>query len=417
MNDKLNFNTLFMDVMPILNKQRVEKEERRKRGEDFNIFRTMRMQNDEVHTHSAVIAALLNPEEYHGSKSSFLRAFLHQINELKIYEDKISDTDNAVIEVEKNIGKISKDKEKGGRLDILIKLNLQDEPLPVLIIIENKIYAADEEKQLVRYCNYAKEDKHCSKYYIFYLTLDGRLPSECSTGKKLKCDEDYYCISYRNDIHNWLSDCQKEAHGKPLIHGIITQYKDLVETLTNQNIDMETRNELVSKIAENHEYMILASMIKDNYKHILNQMCEKKLEPIFNEVATKLGLEYGRYDIWGNQYSGAYFKKEKWKTLSIGLEFMKDNLDNFCYGIKYQNEKGENNQKALDLINKDNELREGDNSNWWAWYIQDKEYPNWMREDAVNALYNGQMKEHIESILREYMGKINSIEDELLPRT
>ena len=88
MNDKLNFNTLFMDVMPILNKQRVEKEERRKRGEDFNIFRTMRMQNDEVHTHSAVIAALLNPEEYHGSKSSFLRAFLHQINELKIYEDK-----------------------------------------------------------------------------------------------------------------------------------------------------------------------------------------------------------------------------------------------------------------------------------------------------------------------------------------
>ena len=155
MIDKPDFNTLFEETMPILYKYRVKKEERRERGEDFNIFRTLRMQYDEVHTHSAMISALLNPKEYHGCKSSFLRAFLRQIKELKRYEDKISDLDNAVIEVEKFIGNISQDKDDGGRLDILIKFYLQDEKLPVLIIIENKIYDIDEVNDLLEKNGYA----------------------------------------------------------------------------------------------------------------------------------------------------------------------------------------------------------------------------------------------------------------------
>lgn len=424
MNNKPDFNTLFEETMPILYKYRVIKEERRKRGEDFNIFRTLRMQYDEVHTHSAMISALLNPKEYHGCKFSFLRAFLHQIKELKIYEDKISDLDNAVIEVEKSIGNISQDKENGGRLDILIKLYLHDEKLPVLIIIENKIYAADEEKQLVRYYNYAKR-KSCSNYYIFYLTLDGRLPSENSTGKMLECDKDYYCLSYRNDILNWLCDCQKEANGKPLVHGIITQYKDLVSFLTHQNMDMDTQIKLASKIAENSEYMILASIINDNYKHILHQMCELRLNDLCKRVAQNLNLNCKHYGQWGNKYSGVSFTKEQWQHFSVSFEFMKDNLDCFCFGVKYlasiKEQKSETEKAILSKCVQDEFEKDlfidwqpwHSNEYWWPWYFQDKKYPNWTREYAIKALYNGAIESHISDEIKKIAEKVDTVEHSL----
>ena len=421
MNDKPDFNTLFEETMPILYEYRAKKEERRKRGEDFNIFRTMRMQYDEVHTHSAMISALLNPKEYHGCKSSFLRAFLRQIDVLKSYDDIISDLDNAVIEVEKNIGNISQDKNNGGRLDILIKFYLQDEKLPVLIIIENKIYADDEEKQLVRYYNYAKSQS-CSKYFIFYLTLDGKLPSEDSTGKMLECDNDYYCISYRDDILNWLSNCQKEANGKPLVHGIITQYKDLVSTLTHQNMDKETQIKLASKIAEKSEYMILASIINSNFKHILHQMCEIKLNELCKRIAQNLSLNCKHYGHWGNKWSGVSFTKEKWKHFSVSFEFMKDNLDCFCVGVKFLanikeqksvEEKATLSKYIQDEFEKDlnSEWRPWYSSEpWWPWYIQDKKYPNWTSEYAIKALYGDAMERHISDEVKIIADKVDAVE-------
>ena len=280
---------------------------------------------------------------------------------------------------------------------------------------------ADEEKQLVRYYNYAKR-KSCSKYYIFYLTLDGRLPSDYSTGKMLECDKDYYCISYRDDILNWLSECQKEANGKPLVHGIITQYKDLVSTLTHQNMDMDTQIKLASKIAENSEYMILASIINDNFKHILHQMCEIKLNELCKRVAQNLSLNCKHYGQWGNKYSGVSFTKEKWRHFSVSFEFMKDNLDCFCFGVKYlvsiKEEKSDAEKATLSKCVQD-EFEKDLNSEWWPWYsnewwwpwyIQDKKYPNWTSEYAIKALYGGAMESHILDEIKKIADKVDIVE-------
>lgn len=413
MNEKPDFNTLFIGIMPILSESRNKQQERRERGEDFNIFRTMRMQYNEVHTHSAMISALLNPKEYHGCKSSFLRAFLHQINELKRYEDNVYDLDNAVVEVEKPIGNISPNKENGGRLDIVVKFKTKEDKLPILVIIENKIYAADEEKQLLRYHNYAKRER-CSKPYIFYLTLDGRLPDDYSAGK-LKQGEDYYCISYRDDILNWLCDCQKEANGKPLVHGIITQYKDLVSTLTHQDMDKETQKKLATAIAEKHNYMIAASAINNNYGQILNQMCEENLRPLYKKVAEDNDMNCHYYgNSWVEKNSGADFKKESWKHLAVGFEFVKERLNCFCYGVKYQNNQGAMNQKAYKIVQDEfDEFEKSHYGTWWPWYIQDDKYPNWTCEEAINALYDGTMQKHIDFILKEIAEKVDKIEQDM----
>lgn len=45
-------------------------------GENFNIFSIMRAENDEVRTHSRIIAEFLNPKGIHNQGSVFLKLFL-----------------------------------------------------------------------------------------------------------------------------------------------------------------------------------------------------------------------------------------------------------------------------------------------------------------------------------------------------
>lgn len=54
------------EVRLIVNRNRIEREEKRKRGELFNIFNVLDLRTNEVRTHSAFIAELLNPDGNHG---------------------------------------------------------------------------------------------------------------------------------------------------------------------------------------------------------------------------------------------------------------------------------------------------------------------------------------------------------------
>ena len=135
------------------------KKEKSKRGEDFNVFKIMHVENDEVRTHSAMLAALMDPKGTHSCGTVFLELFCQQLHDL-VCDSKCSnfvfDSTNATVDVEKSIGGISGDKEEGGRMDILIKSgNIQGDKTKA-IIIENKIYASDQTKQLYRYYQFAE---------------------------------------------------------------------------------------------------------------------------------------------------------------------------------------------------------------------------------------------------------------------
>lgn len=133
-------------------------------GENFNVFRVLGLTSNEVRTHSAFIAELLNPKGSHGCIDTFLKLFNERlrssINE-QIKEssennnilldriDKFSSSDKCNAFVEYYIGQINEDSTIGGRIDILLRdqNNLE-------IIIENKIYAYEQDNQLIRYYNY-----------------------------------------------------------------------------------------------------------------------------------------------------------------------------------------------------------------------------------------------------------------------
>lgn len=169
------------------------------RGDNFNIFNVINVTTDEVRLHSKFLAELLNPKGSHGQEDIFLQLFIRKFD-IKI------DTATASVEVEKYIGK--RTITTGGSIDIYIYDNLGDS-----ITIENKIYAPDQENQLLRYYNY------CDKN-LLYLTLFGDEPSEKSIvaeGIKLKTEDDFKLISYETDIVEWLTACRKEAVELPLL--------------------------------------------------------------------------------------------------------------------------------------------------------------------------------------------------------
>jgi len=271
-------------------------------GETFNVFRTLGLESSEVRMHSAFIAELLNPNGSHGQGDIFLKCFLEQLRARDIVTDIV--TENAVVEVEKYIGLINDDYTEGGRIDILIS-DINGEH----IIIENKIDAKDQKKQLVRYHHFAKNAS------IFYLTLDGAEPTEISTGSILEKDQ-YTPISYETDILQWLKVCRKEAVSLPIIRETISQYINLIKYLTNQTTEDKMKEEVETLILNNPEsadsidkcYDVLQSIIKET-KSRFEALIEKKRQkdPISLDSGVKVITK------WGEDGDGVHFGYQAFK--------------------------------------------------------------------------------------------------------
>ena len=75
-----NTQKLLNEANTILQQEKIKKEESLKRGERFNMFRTLGVAHYEV-THSTIIASFLNPKEFHGQGDKFLELFLSIIGD------------------------------------------------------------------------------------------------------------------------------------------------------------------------------------------------------------------------------------------------------------------------------------------------------------------------------------------------
>lgn len=390
-------------VSEVIQKEKTQKEEKQKRGEYFNIFSVLRLEAKEVRLHSAFLAELLNPKGSHGLRNKFLELFLNMVVR-KNKENFYFETEKAKVHVEYYIGIISEDKKSGGRIDLLIEDGKGN-----AIIIENKINAGDQEYQLLRYNNFAK-DKYKSNYKLLYLTKDGGESSEYSTGKE---DFEYQCISYRNNILPWLECCEQAAVRHPLIRETIHQYIINLKEILNI-MEKNTQDSLFDRIVENKEYILSVLFLKDNLVEIQCKMWENVfIKQICNAVAKDNEMEiqpYGSPE--STQYMGVSFKKKEkeWKYVSVSFEFLSNGFKNFIYGIKFQNPENEKKDEIKEKLPEELTNMEGvRTSNWYPWLKIDEDFPNW-EEDAIKALYDGNMKEHIESKLQDL---VKIIDDKL----
>jgi len=223
-------------------------------GESFNLFKLIGVENNEL-KHSMILADLLNPKGSHGQGSIFLELFTTQLSVFHFH------CDHAFVKVEKNIGK--RTEEDGGRLDIYISDQHGND-----IIIENKIYAGDQENQLIRYASTGAN-------YIYYLTLDGHDASKLSTkneSTQLKNGEHYHLLSYKSDILLWLDKCRKEAAHLPLLREGISHYINLLKYITGQSISKAMNNELRDLSILNPQNLQAAADISASFSNAKHQI-------------------------------------------------------------------------------------------------------------------------------------------------
>lgn len=241
-------------------------------GENFNLFQILGMETAEVRTHSKFLAELLNPNGSHLQGEKFLSIFIDYLNSLKIDTVDIADTqfldkkieliaDKANIEIEKYIGK--KTQEEGGRLDICIT-----DFAKRLICIENKIYAGEQDNQLLRYSRFGNEFTDC---HLFFLTLNG---NKCTTihedeGKTV------YSISYKKHIKEWLELCKKEAVDLPILRESIGQYINLINKLTHQTTNKKMENDIIQLLLINDENLESAKLINRTIVKIDQELIQK----------------------------------------------------------------------------------------------------------------------------------------------
>ena len=287
---------LLNNIFTIVEQDRKEIKEKLEHGEMFNIFEVLGMETDEVRTHSAFIASLLDPKGKHSCSDLFLKAFIDvtDCSDLKL------DTKNASVDIEVDTGPIRNKGTEGGILDILIES--EDKAL----IIENKIYATDQSNQILRYYNYAK--KSYKKHRILYLTLDGHAPSISSSEE----DIDYRCINYRDEILPWLEKCEEIVHDKPTIQCLIHQYQRLIKKLTNQMSNDKHEKEIMNLLCskENAEK---TAVILDKYEEIKEFFIQEFFISKLNTWAKKQGMEILELEGWWFCY-----RPKNWKNHFIG---------------------------------------------------------------------------------------------------
>jgi hypothetical protein len=354
-------------------------------GGGFNIFRILKLQTSEVRLHSSFLAELLNPKGTHGQKDIFLKIFVENYQ----FKGNNFDTASGTIEVEKYTGSINEKYTEGGRIDLIITDKDRKK-----IIIENKIYAGDEENQLVRYNNY------CLEADLFYLTLDGKLPSAYSMGE-LKANVDFRCLSYSIQITEWLEQCKKEVASYPIIRETITQYLYLIKHLTNQTMNDGMRGELATLITSSYESTEAAFTIIHSLEAIKEKLLIKFNDDL-QELAKELNVKITNDLDFKHQYNGVYFYREGWKNGSVAFGFQSySNV--LLYGILLDKPDQFQTELRASLVKiKPNDTK---TSEWWP-IFRNFEYPfnNWNNSKEVwTAVADGSMKQEFKHRVIEFL--------------
>ena len=302
--------SLLQQISIVIAKEQATSREKFLRGESFNIFKVCGVNHYEV-THSAIITEFLNPKGTHGQGIAFIEVFINSIN--------FQDFNFELIDVKVTPEMVI----PNGRIDIVISNNNKQ-----AIIIENKIYASDQWKQLKRYDDYAK-DKYTNGYKILYLTLDGHDPNDEESTKV-----DYTTISYKHHIVDWLVRCKQLAIDKPLIRETLNQYIQHIKKLTN-TIDMgNDKNNLIELLIKHpQETAMIINAQWDMEEHIVKHFLFDALENVAQELDMQFKCEDTKRFFSKSSQAWFSFTPNTKSTWYIAFEFGASDWRNLYVGL------------------------------------------------------------------------------------
>lgn len=205
----------------------------RTEGNDaFNIFKVLGIAGKEVLI-CRLLGELLDPKGSHGSGAKPLSLFLERLR----IADRFSpgQVAKARVVLEETI-------DRDRRIDLVLYLGNEVIPLEV------KVWAGDQNKQLYDYYHYfAQARQRNGTFKIYYLTPNGRSPSEISicdpAANQRLTSEQYQCVSFREDVDNWirriLADCS------PRVGVILQQFQEVISDMCSEDIQLQNIREAI----------------------------------------------------------------------------------------------------------------------------------------------------------------------------
>lgn len=271
-------------------------------NEGYNVFYALKIWQKETTLHSRLIADLLHPRGYHGLGIKPMEFFMECLKSSLNLNVNFECNDKVKVIAEKAT-------DEARRIDIFLK----DENGQV-IIIENKIYATDQSKQLWDYYEFG--GKVCGKDkkpVVLYLTLAGTMPCKDSA-KGLNPDSDYYCISYQDFIKKWISQCLSITKGNNALTEVLKQYLQVIKYLTQEN--MEDVKWIMDNMESKEDYDALLRLAKvaNDIPAVAQDVFYKKLRNRLGAMVYSSSSTDNRHQIWIELDS-----KEEWEGLKSWL--------------------------------------------------------------------------------------------------
>jgi len=262
-----------------------ELEELSARLATFNIFRTLKIEGDEIR-HSNILAWLLDPDESHGLDDIFLRRLLSNIilegegGTRPISAAKIELLELSDIEVRR----------EWNHIDLLVI----DHENQMVLLIENKIHSGEGADQLARYKKVFENDSELQSFkpiYVF-LTLTGQASEDEEAGE-------YISYSWK-EVFAVLERIvkQRESQLTESVKIFLTHYLETLKELTMQDEDL----------------IKLCKDIYRKHKEAIEAIFEHGMTSNFQQEVEK-ALKGGEFEIINSNPGGVTFLPASWKRV------------------------------------------------------------------------------------------------------
>ena len=299
----------FLDeVKPIIKDIHAKEEEKRARGENFNVFSILGIETREFYI-CKMLGALLSPQGAHEAGEIFLEKFL---------EDVLNES---AMGAETSIVRCEDATKERRRIDLTIEIDGK------IIPIEAKIHAGDQGHQLADYFEEIKNRKGACDY-ICYLTKDGRKPSRNSitstSGNITLKETQIRQLSWKDDIVPWLENCValEKAQEKTMVQANIWQ---LIDTIRGWDNAMELQ---FKNIVNSDDRLDSALGIWQMVSAARNALWHNFVEEFESQMK-----DVHRLENIPDKESEYWFKKPEQGNYGIGLVLKNGSRDNHCIGF------------------------------------------------------------------------------------
>jgi hypothetical protein len=320
---------------------------------EFSIFDYFR--SDEMAL-SNCLAGMLDPNGRHGQGNIFLRAFFETI----FHEKKWT--------INFDYCKVVTEKQANGqrRIDIYLEF------IGCIIGIENKPWAADQDRQLNDYSDYLEVSANGKEWFLIYLCNAEPSEKSLSLSKREKLTEENRFIQCNySQLIVWLDVCRSISKALP-VRIFIEEIIKFVRININGELEMSEENEARKTICASKNHLTAAF---DIYRS-LNSVKQDLLKIFRNDLSTELG-NFGFSLAWDDSMtsnwkscSGFGVKFFENQDLYLRFEFEGSGLFRLFWGIRRETDLTKRDANRWDLVSKkmSGKFGIGFESEWWPWW-------------------------------------------------